>query len=248
MKKSIESRVRLGVNIDHIATLRNVRKGDFPDLIRAAKILKSCEVDSVTVHLREDRRHINDKDLEELKLENILPLNLEMAATDEMKEICLKINPFACCIVPEKRQELTTEGGLDVINNIHYLKKVLKPIQDSSTRVSLFIDPDLQQIKAAKELNVDAVEIHTGEYAEAFKKNKYFDELNRIEQSVKFCESIGLECHAGHALNLQNVKQIAKIEHIKELNIGHYIIAESIYSGLSLTINQLKKTIYLASK
>ena len=243
-----ENNLRLGVNIDHIATVRNARKGDFPCLIRALKILKSTNVDSVTVHLREDRRHINDNDLKNLKEINLLPINLEMAATKEMQEICVNLKPFACCIVPEKRKELTTEGGLDVKNQIKYLKDILKPILASNIRVSLFVDPDVEQILAAKKLNVNAVEIHTGRYADAFKRNKFLDELEKIKISVNYCKSLGLECHAGHALDLKNVSKIANIQGLKELNIGHYIVSESIYSGLSNTIKKLKETIELASK
>lgn len=236
-------KIRLGVNIDHIATLRNVRRGDFPDLIRAVKILKSCRVDSITVHLREDRRHIKDDDIKILNKEKILPINLEMAATKEMQKICLETNPFACCIVPERREELTTEGGLNVKSQMNHLKNILEPILKKKTRISLFVDPDIDQVNAANELGVAAVELHTGNYAKQFKKNSFLAELEKIKKVSKHATLLGLECHAGHALNINNVLNIAKIKNICELNIGHYIISESIYSGLDLTVRKMKKVI-----
>ena len=168
----MKEKIKLGINIDHVATLRNARDEDFPNIIRVSKKLREIKVDSITVHLREDRRHIRDQDVMDLKSTNLLPLNLEMAATNEMKKICLKTFPFACCIVPERREELTTEGGLDVKNQKHYLSSFLPEIIESGIRTSLFIDPDLNQIKAAKELGVYAVELHTGKYSRLFKKDR----------------------------------------------------------------------------
>ena len=235
-------KIRLGVNIDHVATLRNARNDDFPDLLSVSKILKNVGVNNITVHLREDRRHIKDDDVRSLKNENILPLNLEMAATKEMKNFALEILPSACCIVPERREELTTEGGLDVRNQMNYLNEFL-PALNNKTQVSLFVDPDLDQIKAAKELGVSAVELHTGKYSNLFKKNNFHSELEKIKKSAEYCSKIGLNCHAGHGLNFENVKNISLIDEIIELNVGHFLISNAIFFGLEKTIEKFMKII-----
>ena len=239
----MKKKIKLGVNIDHIATLRNARNENFPDITTVAEILHKIKVDSITVHLREDRRHIRDNDVEVLKKLNLLPLNLEMAATNEMKKICLKTSPFACYIVPERREELTTEGGLDVKNQMIYLSEYLPDLINSGVKVSLFVDPDLDQIQAAKDLGVYSVELHTGKYANLFKENKFNDELKKIEQAAFFCSKLGLKCHAGHGLNFENVKNISKIQQIVELNVGHFIISNSIYIGLEKTIKKFMEII-----
>ncbi len=240
MKKE---KIRLGVNIDHVATLRNARNEDYPNLIEVANILKSLNVDLITVHLREDRRHIKDRDVEELRKHNLLPLNLEMAATNEMKEICLKTKPFACCLVPERREELTTEGGLDVKNQIDYLSKYVPDIITSGVKLSLFVDPDIDQISHAFDLGVNAVEIHTGKFARSFKKANNGYELDRIKKAANYCEKLGLDCHAGHGLNFENVTKIALINNVIELNVGHFIISNAIYEGLENTVKRFIKII-----
>ena len=235
-------KIRLGVNIDHVATLRNARNDDFPDLISVSKILKNVGVDIITVHLREDRRHIKDDDVRNLKKKKILPVNLEMAATKEMKSFFLEIMPYACCIVPERREELTTEGGLDVKNQMNYLNEFL-PTLNKKTNVSLFVDPNIDQIKAAKELGVNAVELHTGKYSNLFKKGNFHSELQKIKKSAEYCAKIGLNCHAGHGLNFENVKKISLIDEIIELNVGHFLIGNSIFVGLEKTIEKFMKII-----
>ena len=239
----MKKKIKLGVNIDHVATLRNARNENFPNIIVIAKILHKIKVDSITVHLREDRRHIKDKDVEDLKKINLLPLNLEMAATKEMKKICLETLPFACCIVPERREELTTEGGLDVKNQMIYLSNYLPELVKSGIKVSLFVDPDLSQIKAAKDLGVYSVELHTGKYANLFDNDKFNNELSKIKKAAAFCSKLGLKCHAGHGLNFENVKNISKIKQIVELNVGHFIISNSIYMGLENTVKKFMKII-----
>ncbi len=239
----MKEKIKLGINIDHVATLRNARDEDFPNIIRVAKKLREIKVDSITVHLREDRRHIRDQDVMDLKSSNLLPLNLEMAATNEMKKICLKTFPFACCIVPERREELTTEGGLDVKNQKHYLSSFLPEIIESGIRTSLFIDPDLNQIKAAKELGVYAVELHTGKYSRLFKHKNFDDELKKIFDAATFCSEIGLECHAGHGLDFKNVSNISSIPEVVELNVGHFLISQSLFDGLESTIKNFMKII-----
>ena len=239
----MQKKIKLGVNIDHIATLRNARNENFPDIITVSKILHKIKVDSITVHLREDRRHIRDKDVEDLRKLNLLPLNFEMAATNEMREICLKILPSACCIVPERREELTTEGGLDVKNQMNYLNDFLPNLIESGVKVSLFVDPDISQIQAAKDLGVYAVELHTGKYANLFSVGKSDNELQKIKEAALFCSKLGLECHAGHGLNYDNVKNISKIHQIVELNVGHFIISNSIYIGLEETVKKFMQII-----
>ena len=236
-------KIRLGINIDHVATLRNARNENFPSLITVAKLLKKINVDSITIHLREDRRHIQDKDVSDLSQLNLLPLNLEMAATDEMQKICLKYKPFACCIVPERREELTTEGGLNVLAQRDYLNNFLPPILKKGIRTSLFVDPCIKQIKAAYELGANAVEIHTGKYSRLFKKKNFLSELDQIKKAAIFCNNLGLECHAGHGLDFFNVKNIRKIKEIEELNVGHFLISNAIFDGLESTILKFKEII-----
>ncbi len=239
----MKKKIRLGVNIDHVATLRNARNENFPDLNKVVELLKTNNVDLITVHLREDRRHIKDKDVEDLKKNNLLPLNLEMAATNEMKSICLKTQPYACCIVPERREELTTEGGLDVKNQLNYLSEFIKDIQGSKIKLSLFIDPEIDQIDAASNLGIKVVEIHTGKYARCFNNKNHQHELKRIIDAAKHCEKLGIDCHAGHGLNYQNAREIAAIPNVIELNVGHFLISNSVFEGLESTIRKFMKII-----
>lgn len=242
MKKSSKNKIRLGVNIDHVATIRNARGGIHPDPVAAAILAQKSGADGITIHLREDRRHIRDEDLKRLKKEIKLPINLEMAATPEMLAIALKTKPNAVCIVPEKRQEVTTEGGLDVIKAEKTLREMIKKIKAKKIRVSLFVDPNEQQIKKSQEIGADIVEIHTGEFChkkdEAQKK-----EFLKIKKCAELCEKIGLECHAGHGLNYQTAQMIATLPQIAELNIGHFLIGEAIFDGLGNVIKKMKKVI-----
>ena len=239
----MKKKIRLGVNIDHVATLRNARNEDFPNLLKVASILKSCHVDLITVHLREDRRHIRDKDVEELKNKNYLPLNLEMAATDEMKNICFKTNPFSCCIVPERREELTTEGGLDVKNQLDYLGEFVSDFKDKDIKLSLFVDPEIEQIDAAAKLGVKVIEIHTGKFSFNFNKKNHQFELNRIQRAAEHCRKVGIDCHAGHGLNFDNASEISSIPNVVELNVGHFLISNAILDGLEMTIMKFMKII-----
>ena len=239
----MKKKIRLGVNIDHVATLRNARNENFPNLSDVAILLTKCEVDLITVHLREDRRHILDKDVFDLKRNNYLPLNLEMASTAEMREICMKVSPEFCCIVPEKREELTTEGGLNVRKQVKYLKEYIENIKHNGTKVSLFIDPDIDQIDAAIEVGADAVELHTGKYSLLFEKGSYKNELKRIQESAEYCAKNKIVCNAGHGLNFKNVSNISQIENISELNVGHFIVAQSLFNGLKETISKFREII-----
>ena len=239
----MKKKIRLGVNIDHVATLRNARNENFPNLSDVAILLTKCEVDLITVHLREDRRHILDKDVFDLKRKNFLPLNLEMASTSEMREICMKVSPEFCCIVPEKREELTTEGGLNVRKQVKYLKEYIENIKHNGTKVSLFIDPDIDQIDAAIEVGADAVELHTGKYSLLFEKGSYTNELKRIQESAEYCAKNKIVCNAGHGLNFKNVSNISQIENISELNVGHFIVAQSLFNGLKETISKFREII-----
>ena len=236
----IENKIRLGVNIDHIATIRNARGGSHPDPIDGAILAQKSGADGITIHLREDRRHIRDEDLLRLKKHIKLPINLEMAGTEEMLKIAIKTKPHAVCIVPEKRQEITTEGGLDLIKNQQNLAKIIKKIRQHKIRVSLFIDADFKQIEMAKKLQADIIEIHTGEFCNlvGVEQNR---EFQKIKKCVEYASGLGLECHAGHGLNYQTAKKIAKIPQIYELNIGHFIIGEAIFAGLDKVIKKMKK-------
>ena len=241
--------LRLGVNIDHVATIRNARGGRHPEPIRAARLAVEAGADGITAHLREDRRHISDKDIDQLMSELDCPLNLEMAATDEMLAIALNHVPHACCIVPEKRQELTTEGGLDVAAQISKIRSIVERLQKKSIRVSLFIDPDKPQVEAAVACGADVIEIHTGTYCEAaFKLNdpahgrsKAYDiELERISWAARYASELGLEVHAGHGLDYNSTGPIAEIPEIEELNIGHFLVGEAIFSGLDSSIKRMR--------
>ena len=235
--------MKLGVNIDHIATIREARKTFEPDPVKGALIAQESGADQITLHLREDRRHIQDEDLFRIKV-NItkIPINLEMAPTDEMKQIALDVKPNRVTLVPEKRQEITTEGGLDVIGNLEYLKNFVKEIKEAGINVALFIDPDKNQIDASKETGADAVELHTGEYANAYGK-KIFEELERIKSAARYAREKGFKVFAGHGLTYENVKPIAQIMEIEELNIGHSIIANSVFLGLDKAIEKMKRLI-----
>lgn len=238
--------ILLGVNIDHVATLRQARGTLYPDLIQAALVAEQNGADGITAHLREDRRHIQDKDIYLLKDRLHTRLNLEMAATDEMVAIACKVKPYACCLVPEKREELTTEGGLDVADNIERMKSVCARLADAGIEVSLFIAPDPSQIDAAKAVGAPVVELHTGTYAEAGNKKDCAKELERLKKAATHARSLGLQVNAGHGLHFHNVAAICRIPEIIELNIGHSIIAQAIFSGLARTVRELKETMQAA--
>ncbi len=232
-------RLRLGVNVDHVATVRNARGGAHPDPVRAAHIAARAGADGITAHLREDRRHISDDDLDRLMGDVELPLNLEMAATPEMREIALRHRPHAVCLVPEKREELTTEGGLDAASGRDRLMGYVGPINEAGCRVSLFIDPDTRQLEAARDLGAPVVELHTGAYCEADGAGRE-RELQRIVDAAARAESLGLECHAGHGLSNDTVGPVAGIASIVELNIGHFLIGEAIFAGLEDAVRQMR--------
>ncbi len=232
-------RLRLGVNIDHVATIRNARGGDHPDPARAAEIVARAGGDGITVHLREDRRHIRDEDLARVQSATGLPLNLEMAATDEMVEIALRHAPHAACIVPEKREERTTEGGLDAAGLHNQLAPIVARLSDAGIRVSLFIAPDPRQIEAAVRLGAPVVEIHTGEYAHATGEDVAV-ELRRIADMAALAAKNGIEPHAGHGLTYENVQPVAAIPQLAELNIGHYLIGEAIFCGLEFSVKRMR--------
>ena len=231
----------LGVNIDHIATLRQARGTRYPSLVDAAKICENSGADSITLHLREDRRHIQDHDVEELKSSLKTKMNLEMAATDEMLKIATKILPEDCCLVPEKRQELTTEGGLDVFSQSSRMKEVCSELSANNIKASLFIDADNQQIEAAIECGAPIIEIHTGHYADASSASEKLKELKRISSACTYAHSLGLQVNAGHGLTLENTKAIAEINTVVELNIGHSIISRSLFVGLSAATSEMKQ-------
>ena len=234
---------KLGVNIDHVATLRQARGTVYPSIVNAALAAESGGADFITVHLREDRRHIQDNDVFNLKREIRTYLNLELAATEEMKHIALDLIPTAVCIVPEKREELTTEGGLDVKNQLDYLGEFVSGFKDKDIKLSFFVDPDIEQIDAVAKLGVKVIEIHTGKFAINFNKKNHHVELNRIKQAAEHCLEIGIDCHAGHGLNFDNVKEISKISNIIELNVGHFLISNAIIDGLDMTIKKFMKII-----
>ena len=231
--------LRLGVNIDHVATIRNARGGLHPDPLRAAHAAAAAGADGITAHLREDRRHMTDLDIESLISEIDIPLNLEMAATPEMSEIAIKYCPNAACIVPEKRQERTTEGGLDLIGGYDNLRPIIHSLTGSGIRVSLFIEADLRQIDIAKKLDVPVVELHTGAYCDASYAQKK-QELERIRSAAAYAFELGIEVHAGHGLGFDTVEDVAAIPHFKELNIGHFIIGEAIFEGLESSIKRMR--------
>nr|WP_062788077.1 pyridoxine 5'-phosphate synthase [Novosphingobium capsulatum] len=233
------ARLRLGVNIDHVATIRNARGGDHPDPVRAAQIVADVGGDGITAHLREDRRHIRDEDLARIQAATNLPLNLEMAATDEMLAIALRHKPHACCIVPERREERTTEGGLDAAGQHNRLAPIVSRLADAGIRVSLFIAPDARQIEAAMKLGAPVVELHTGEYAHAEGEARA-SELKRLADMAALAAKNGIEPHAGHGLTYDNVQPVAAIPQLAELNIGHYLIGEAIFVGLEAAVRRMR--------
>lgn len=234
------TKLRLGVNIDHVATVRNARGGDNPDPVRAAQLAQAAGADGITAHLREDRRHISDDDILRLSQTLTIPLNLEMAATDEMLNIALKARPHAACIVPEKREERTTEGGIDTAGQHNRLKPIVTALGGAHIRVSMFIEPDRRQLDASKALGAPVVELHTGAYAHASGAAREA-ELEKIRVAAAYGESLGLEVHAGHGLTYDNVKAIAAIPQIRELNIGHFLIGEAVFIGLDESIRTMRR-------
>lgn len=233
----------LGVNIDHIATLRNARGGVEPDLIECAKICEKVGVAGITAHLREDRRHIKDSDIKTLKTILNTRLNLEMAMTDEMQKIALELKPAACCIVPEKRQELTTEGGLDVVSQLDKAIKFVKPLKEAGIAVSLFIDPNSEQVFASYKTGAQFIELHTGQFSEAFGEANEETEFIKLREAAIYAQSLGLKVNAGHGLNYKNVYRMHEIPNIIELNIGHSIISRAIYAGLENAVKEMKELI-----
>ncbi|WP_298190522.1 pyridoxine 5'-phosphate synthase [Novosphingobium sp.] len=233
-------RLRLGVNIDHVATIRNARGGDHPDPVRAAQIVAEVGGDGITAHLREDRRHIRDEDIARIQAATSLPLNFEMAATEEMVAFALKHKPHAACIVPERREERTTEGGLDAAGQHNRLAPIVTRLADAGIRVSLFIAPEPRQIEAAMQLGAPVVELHTGEYAHAEGEARAV-ELRRIADMAALAAKNGIEPHAGHGLTYENVSAIAAIPQLAELNIGHYLIGEAIFTGLAPAVLKMRE-------
>ena len=232
-------RLRLGVNIDHVATIRNARGGDHPDPVRAAELVARVGGDGITAHLREDRRHIRDADLRRIQEATDLPLNLEMAATDEMLEIALRHRPHAACIVPEKREERTTEGGLDAAGQHNRIAPIVARLADAGIRVSLFIEAEERQLEAALRLGAPVVEFHTGEYANA-EGDVRARELKRIADMAALAAKNGIEPHAGHGLTYDNVQPIAAIPQLAELNIGHYLVGEAVFVGLETAVRTMR--------
>ena len=233
---------RLGVNIDHIATIRNARGSSHPDPLFAAKHVMKCGADSVTIHLREDRRHIKDEDVVSICKNKKILTNLEISLNKEILAIALKNKPNFICLVPENRKEITTEGGLNLSKNKHIIKKLILKFKKKKIRTSLFIDPKLKDIKVAKDLNVDCVELHTGKISNLIKQKRSFIlEYKKIKRCCEFANKIGLEVHAGHGLDYKSTKILNKIKQIKEFNIGHFIIGESLFLGLKKIIKEFKK-------
>ena len=234
--------IRLGVNIDHVATVRNARGESYPSPLRAALLAEKNGAESITIHLREDRRHIREFDLKSIIKKLKIPLNLEIAATKEMLRIALRSKPQFICIVPEKRKEVTTEGGLNLSHNKNFLKSLIKKLKKNKSRVSLFIEPSIKDLNEAKKLNADCVEIHTGKLCNLINKRKnYNNEFQRIKKAVIKGNKLGLEVHAGHGLTFNSAKILSKIRGIQEFNIGHFLIGESIFIGMPQAINQFKK-------
>lgn len=243
---TIASPIRLGVNIDHVATVRNARGAPYPDPVRAALLAEQAGADGITAHLREDRRHISDADIERLSAALTQPLNFEMAATDEMQAIALRHVPHAVCIVPEKREERTTEGGLEVAKDQNRLAQFIAPLRDAGCRVSIFIAADQRQIAAAARIGAPVIELHTGAYCDACIEDRAADrddELKRLTDMAAYAYELGLEVHAGHGLTYETVAPIARLPHLRELNIGHFLIGESIFIGLTAAIQRMRAEI-----
>jgi pyridoxine 5-phosphate synthase len=235
--------IRLGINIDHIATLRNARGGRYPDPLRAGRLAVEAGADNITAHLREDRRHIRDEDIARLMAAAIAPLNLEMAVTPEMLAIALEVRPHACCLVPERRLEITTEGGLDVVSQIQTLTPFVAKLRQAGIQVSLFIDPDPEQIDASRKVGADAIELHTGTYCGVAMEGdtpSFRRELSRLVEEARRGAKAGLEVHAGHGLNYDNVTPVVSIPEIVELNIGHYLVGEAIFVGLAKSVARMR--------
>jgi len=236
--------LRLGVNIDHVATVRNARGGDYPDPLRAAKLAEKAGADGITAHLREDRRHITDADISGLMEVLEIPLNFEMAATPEMQQIALRHKPHAVCIVPEKREEKTTEGGLEVARDENRLAHFIAPLRDAGSRVSLFIAADQSQVEAAHRIGADVIELHTGAYCDFHAEGRFEErdtELERLREMCRFAHNLGLEVHAGHGLSYETVQPIAAFDEVVELNIGHFLIGESIFRGMEPAIAEMRR-------
>ena len=233
----------LGVNIDHVATLRNARGGVDPDPIQAAEICEKSGATSITTHLREDRRHIKDQDVKTLKKILKTNLNLEMAVTDEMQKIALSVKPHSVCLVPEKRQEVTTEGGLDVASRLNRITEFVQPLLDAGILVSLFIDPSKEQVYAAAKTGAQFIELHTGQYSMAFGTPDETEEFEKLREAARLAHALGLKVNAGHGLNYENVYRMKQIEDLYELNIGHSIIARSVFVGLEQAVNEMKNLI-----
>jgi len=238
-----EQILRLGVNIDHVATVRNARGGDYPSPVRAAKLAEAAGADGITAHLREDRRHISDADIDDLMAALSVPLNFEMAATVEMQKIALRHRPHAVCIVPEKREERTTEGGLEVAREENKLAHFIAPLREAGCRVSIFIAADKRQIEAAHRIGAEVIELHTGAYCDAFAEGRMQDsdnELAALREMSGFAHSLGLEVHAGHGLTYDTVQPVAAFPEVRELNIGHFLIGEAIFSGIEPVIHKMR--------
>jgi len=235
--------IKLGVNIDHVATIRQARGGVEPNLTIAAKMAGRAGADSITVHLREDRRHINDNDAQILSKIIKTRLNLEMAATQEMQKIALEILPYSVCLVPEKREELTTEGGLDVLKQKDYLKNYIKPLQDKGILISLFIDPSAEQVMASFDIGSEIIELHTGQYANNFGAKGEDKSFKDLLEAAKLANSLGLTVNAGHGLNYQNVGRILSIPNLYEFNIGHTIVSRAVFVGLEKAVREMKALI-----
>ena len=235
-------RIRLGVNIDHVATVRNARRTFEPDPVHAAVIADLAGADQITLHVREDRRHVNERDLKLIKELIHSRVNLEMAATDDMVELALKVKPHQVTLVPEKREEITTEGGLDVISQKERIREVCERLKENGITVNIFIDPEVEQIEAAAEIGADAVELHTGAYAERFAENdeeKVEEEIERLKRAARRAKELGLKVYAGHGLTYKNVKRITEIPEIEELNIGHSIVANAVLLGLKEAVEKM---------
>jgi pyridoxine 5-phosphate synthase len=236
----MNNKIRLGINIDHVATIRNARGGNHPDPVRAALIAQKSGADSITAHLREDRRHISDEDIRSLINQISVPLNLEMAPTDEMLEIACTHQPYATCLVPEKREEITTEGGLDVIQYQKKLEKFVNVMSKKNIRVCLFIEPNIKQVEASYEIGAPVIEFHVGSYCNNFHNNLLINEREKLLLAIQKADELGIECHAGHGIGYEHVQSIASIKSIKELNIGHFLIGESIFLGLENAIKKMR--------